>query len=141
MLGAGAATAATFASLAYAPMRGLFPLAAAAGLAFGAHWSLLPSLASELFGLGSFASIYTLLQLPPALVIYGVGAQLVPRLYQAAGRRHGDPGSTCLGPDCFRLAFLVMAALAAWATALSAWLLVRTRSRYRRLADALRAPH
>jgi hypothetical protein len=32
------------------------------GLAFGAHWSLMASLASEWFGLRNFASNYCLLQ-------------------------------------------------------------------------------
>ena len=47
---------------AFAPLPTLSPAAVLAGLAFGAHWSLIPALASELFGLRFFASNYCLLQ-------------------------------------------------------------------------------
>ena len=47
---------------AFATLPALIPAAVFAGLAFGAHWSLIPALASELFGLRFFASNYCLLQ-------------------------------------------------------------------------------
>ncbi len=53
---------------AFAPLPLLCPVAVIAGLTFGAHWSLIPALASELFGLRYFASNYCLLQVPlPAM--------------------------------------------------------------------------
>ena len=59
LLSAGVALACAF-----APLPLLCPAAVVAGLAFGAHWSLIPALASELFGLRYFASNYCLLQVP-----------------------------------------------------------------------------
>ena len=55
-------SAAVALACAFAPLPALVPAAAFAGIAFGAHWSLIPALASELFGLRFFASNYCLLQ-------------------------------------------------------------------------------
>ena len=136
-----AVTAGTFAGLALSGMSLLYPLAGCAGLAFGAYWSLLPSLASEFFGLDNFASIYTMLQLAPAGGGYGMGAVLVGHLYQAAIRRHDDPdaGTTCIGHDCFQTAFIVISGMAALATCISGWLFARTLHIYRAEALALRS--
>ena len=118
----------------------LYALAGSAGLSFGAHWSLLPSLSSEMFGLTSFASIYTFLQMAPAATAYALGVGLVGALYQAAAARHGDAeGTSCIGVDCFQAAFLIMSGLAGVAGVLSVWLVQRTLSLYRVEAAALRS--
>ncbi len=57
-----ALTALVSLACAFATLPALIPAAVFAGLAFGAHWSLIPALASELFGLRFFASNYCLLQ-------------------------------------------------------------------------------
>jgi len=114
----------------------LYAVAVVAGLAFGAHWSLLPTLCSELFGLDSFASIYTLLQLAPAGGGYVLGAVLVPSWYDEAMRRHGET-IVCTGHDCFKAAFLIISGFSGLATLLSVWLMVRTLRLYRREASVL----
>ena len=128
----------TIFGIAFAKLPMLYALSGCAGLAFGAHWSLIPSLSSEIFGLDSFASIYTILQLAPATAGYFLGAELVTSQYEAAGRKHGDPEGTCLGPDCFQLAFLIMAGLAACAGCVSLWLTAKTMKLYKVEAAALR---
>jgi MFS family permease len=138
LAGAGFVTSVTFFGIAFAKLPLLYALAGCVGLAFGAHWSLLPSLSSEIFGLNSFASIYTILQLAPAGAGYALGAGFVSSEYEAAGRKHGDPEGTCIGPDCFQFAFLVMSGLAACAGCVSLWLMVRTLKLYRVEAAALR---
>jgi hypothetical protein len=35
---------------AYATLGGLYPVAVGLGLAFGAHWSLVPAICSDMFG-------------------------------------------------------------------------------------------
>ena len=137
LVGSGFFMSATLLGIAVAELPVLYALAVCAGLSFGAHWSLLPSLSSEIFGLDSFASIYTILQLAPAGAVL-LGAGLVSSAYEAAGRKHGDPEGTCIGPDCFRVTFLVMAGLAACAGCVSIWLMVRTLKLYKVEAAALR---
>lgn len=108
------------------------------GLCFGAQWSLLPSLTSDIFGLLSFASIYTVLQLFPALFSYLLGAVLVGELYQQALKKHGDPGTTCIGRDCFQDSFLCMAVLGGVATVCSLILTLKTLKLYKFEVGALK---
>ena len=77
-------SAAVALACAFAPLPALVPAAVFAGIAFGAHWSLIPALASELFGLRFFASNHCLLQvgsintdLPSNMLSCG-GASLMP---------------------------------------------------------------
>lgn len=55
----------------------LWVAAPLAGFAFGCHWSLMPPLASELFGMRSFASLYCLLQFATTFGTYAFATRLV----------------------------------------------------------------
>jgi hypothetical protein len=218
---------------AYTTLTGLYPVAVGLGLAFGAHWSLVPAICSDVFGglggggpwgcpspvaapmprpkpgllrclsentpaflppspppgLANFGSNYTTLQVraagaarrpapvpacqppgrlaaacaalrahrapprpsshpqpapcppppfpaprppqfAPALGSYLLATRLTGRLYDAAAAAHGDPRE-CVGPDCFREAFLVLAGLAAGGAAACVVLTARSRRLYR----------
>ena len=58
----GLLSATVMAFNAYATLEELLPASILAGFAFGAHWSVMATLTSELFGLKSFASNYCLVQ-------------------------------------------------------------------------------
>lgn len=116
----------------------LYPLAFLSGFWFGGHWSLLPSLSSELFGLESFASIYTVLQLFPAVAAY-ILAGYIGSVYDSTGRHHGDPHHICLGSDCFQSSFLTISVLCGFACALALWLKLKTQRLYVSLSNSLRA--
>ena len=58
----GLLSATVMAFNAYATLEELLPASILAGFAFGAHWSVMATLTSELFGLNSFASNYCLIQ-------------------------------------------------------------------------------
>ena len=133
-----AVSAFTYFIMAFSPPAMLYILSIVSGLCFGAHWSLLPSLASELFGLDNFASIYTTLQLSPAAWGYGLGAYLIGILYEVKGKEHGDPENSCFGSDCFRDSFLIISVMCVLSTALSSWLTMRTLRLYRAEYGALR---
>jgi len=115
----------------------LYPLSLLSGFWFGGHWCLLPSLASELFGLENFASIYTVLQLAPAAGGYFLGVYLVGSTYDSVGKKHGDPENTCFGPDCFESSFLIVAGLCAFSSLLSFWLLKKTFKFYHARGDSM----
>lgn len=132
-------TAGSFAGIAFASVTVLYPLSLLAGIAFGAHWTLMPALVSEIFGLDSFASIYTMMQLSPAIGGYAFGAGLVWSLYRAALHRHGLPDTgICIGHDCFKASFLIMSAIAGLAACLGMWLVYRTLKIYRDEVAALK---
>lgn len=64
-----ALTAASCLAVAYANLSHLYVISILLGLAFGAHWSLLPSITSDLFGLKHFAANYTTLQVSSMIVV------------------------------------------------------------------------
>lgn len=66
-----AITAAACLAVAYANLSHLYVISLLLGMAFGAHWSLLPAITSDLFGLKHFAANYTTLQVSklPSLVV------------------------------------------------------------------------
>ena len=70
---------------------------------------------------------------------YFQATYLAGTLYERAMRRSGQAGTTCHGPDCFRAAFLVNAALAAAGLAAALALWRRTRPLYARVVAATRA--
>jgi hypothetical protein len=55
----------------------LWAAAPAAGFAFGCHWSLMPPLAGELFGMRNFATLYCLLQFGTTFGTYALATRLV----------------------------------------------------------------
>jgi MFS family permease len=122
--------AATCLGLAFAHLPALYPLSALAGFAFGGHWSLFPSLISELFGLARFAANYTLMQFAPALGAFGLAAGLAGWLYERALARHGTEGNTCVGQDCFQATFITLATLGLVATGAATVLYRRERQVY-----------
>ncbi len=63
------------------------------GLVFGCHWTLVPAVASELFGLRYFASIYSTMQLFAAAGSYLLATLLAGTLYDRQAR-------CCRGDSC-----------------------------------------
>eukprot|EP00884_Botryococcus_braunii_P017133 jgi/Botrbrau1/4102/Bobra.152_3s0050.1 len=120
---------------AFAPLHLLFVSALLAGFAFGGIWSLMSAITSDIFGLRYFASNYSLIQLAPAAGGFLIGSKLVGILYDWEARKQGQ-GHVCLGPQCFRLAFLICAGLSLLATGAAAALLLVTRQTYKEEGEA-----
>eukprot|EP00878_Enallax_costatus_P019833 GHUV01020938.1.p1 GENE.GHUV01020938.1~~GHUV01020938.1.p1 ORF type:complete len:645 (+),score=182.60 GHUV01020938.1:242-2176(+) len=79
-----ALTAASCLAVAYANLSHLYVISILLGLAFGAHWSLLPSITSDLFGLKHFAANYTTLQVRGMHVALEMSAAFMIRPCSAA---------------------------------------------------------
>ena len=62
LVGLAAVLAAVSFGAAYANLASLYFISLCMGLSFGAHWSLLPAITSDVFGLLHFAANYTTLQ-------------------------------------------------------------------------------
>lgn len=114
----------------------LYAVSILLGLVFGAHWSLLPAITSDAFGLKHFAANYATLQFAPAAGSYVLATLLPGYLYDEAARAHGDP-RRCIGSDCFGTAFQVLAMLAALSAALCVLAVVRSRPLYRTIFSHL----
>lgn len=92
-----------------------------AGFTYGGFWSLGPALFGERFGSVAFASIYSLTAVSTAMGGYALNTVLAAGVYQ----RHASAGNPiCLGIECFRTTFVVLAGLNA-AGALLGGLLMR----------------
>ncbi|CAK0743532.1 hypothetical protein CVIRNUC_001477 [Coccomyxa viridis] len=116
---------------AFTNLRWLLGCAITFGFVFGWHWSLMPVLTSELFGLQHFASNHALMHLAPTIGGLLMSATLAGNVYSSRGRAHNDPMGSCFGGDCYRASFLVIAGIAAAQTIASAWLYLRTRAAYK----------
>lgn len=68
---------------------------------------------------------------------YLLATRLTGALYDAAAAAHGD-GRECVGPDCFRPAFLVLAALSALTAAGCAAAAASSRGVYRLIVRHMR---
>ena len=101
------------------------------GFAFGSYWVLMPSMLSEVYGMRYFGTIYTATASAPALGALLLSNILTAGIYDRVAMQHGDEHGVCVGPDCFRAAFLIIAALNACGAAASLIVLARTRLRYR----------
>eukprot|EP01018_Ginkgo_biloba_P003758 Gb_17190 [translate_table: standard] len=123
------------------------------GLGYGAHWSIVPATASELFGLKNFGILYNFLTMAnPAgsLIFSGLIAGTIydweaekqhpshsPSLHMyasvAGGRLKWDKPLVCDGVVCFYLTFVILASVCIAGVILSMILVYRTRNVYRNI--------
>lgn len=133
----------------------IYVLTIVIGLCYGAHWAIVPSAASELFGLKSFGALYNFLTLAsPAgslifseLIASGIydhyAKEQSALLKPGAGPMltvplHKEESLSCVGSICYSLTFAIMAGLCIIATVLSMIVVHRTRSVYAQLYGASR---
>ncbi|KAK2998094.1 hypothetical protein RJ639_025633 [Escallonia herrerae] len=109
----------------------LYAATALLGICYGVQFGIMVPTASELFGLRHFGVIFNFMGLGNpigALLFSGVLAGYV---YDAEAAK--QQGSSCLGPNCFRLTFLVLAGVSGLGTILGLILTVRIRPVYQML--------
>ncbi|KAB1218745.1 hypothetical protein CJ030_MR3G026628 [Morella rubra] len=101
------------------------------GICYGIQYSTMVPTASEIFGLKNFGVIYNSMALGNPIGAILFSALLAGYVYDAEAARQGS--STCLGANCFRLTFLVLAGACGVGTILSIILTIRVRPVYRLL--------
>ncbi|XP_030457516.1 protein NUCLEAR FUSION DEFECTIVE 4 isoform X1 [Syzygium oleosum] len=109
----------------------LYVATALLGLCYGVQFSIMIPTASELFGLKHFGIIFNFMQLGNPIGALLFSGLLAGDVYDAEAALQG--ASTCLGPTCFRLTFLILAGLCGLGTLLSIILYVRIRPVYQSL--------
>ncbi|KAK8450793.1 hypothetical protein SEVIR_6G102900v4 [Setaria viridis] len=123
--------------LAYALTPGVvYACAAVVGLCYGVQFAVMIPTVSELFGLKNFGLFYNLMAVANPLGAVLFSEELAGRLYdgEAARQRHsGGHPHACIGPECFRVAFVVLAGCCALGTAVSLVLAARIRPVFRAL--------
>ncbi|KAL6763885.1 major facilitator superfamily domain-containing protein [Haematococcus lacustris] len=109
-------------------LRSLYAISLMSGCAFGGHWALVPATASDLFGMTSFASVYSTMQFAPCLASFGFATLLAGSVLATELRRQGGP--ECVGTTCFGATFAVVAGVNAMSLGTTAWLWRHTRQHY-----------
>ncbi|CAH9136105.1 unnamed protein product [Cuscuta epithymum] len=109
----------------------LYIATALLGICYGVQFSIAIPTTSELFGLKHFGLIVSFIALGNPLGAYLFSGLLAGKLYDnEAAKQHSD---TCIGPNCFRVMFLVLAGLCSIGCLLSVLLTVRIRPVYQML--------
>lgn len=112
----------------------LYAATALLGICFGVQFGVMIPTSSELFGLKHFGIIFNFMQLGNPLGALLFSGLLAGYVYDTeAGKQQG---SHCLGPNCFRLTFLVLAGVSAFGAFLSMILTIRIRPVYQMLYAA-----
>lgn len=109
----------------------LYAATAMIGICYGILYSVMVPTASELFGLKHFGIIYAFMLLGNPIGALLFSGLLAGSVYDAEATKQGS--STCVGPDCFKVTFLVLAGICGLGTILSIILTVRLRPVYQML--------
>ena len=110
----------------------LYASTALLGICYGVQFSIMVPTVSELFGLKHFGIIYNFMSLGNPIGALLFSGLLAGYVYDKEAARQHD-GSSCLGPDCFRLTFMVLAGVCSVGTILSIILTVRIKPVYQML--------
>ncbi|KAJ7546364.1 hypothetical protein O6H91_08G037400 [Diphasiastrum complanatum] len=122
------------------------------GLGYGAHWSIVPATASELFGLKNFGILYNFLTIANPLGSFVFSGLIAGSIYDREAEKQqgfhnfpaevseietnllinspGSHSSHCEGAACFRLTYLIMTVICLVGTILSLALVFRTKVVY-----------
>ncbi|KAK9691188.1 hypothetical protein RND81_09G181900 [Saponaria officinalis] len=110
------------------------------GFSFGAQLPLLFAIISELFGLKYYSTLFNCGQLASPLGSYLLNVKVTGMLYDREalkqlakkGLKRGDVKElTCLGSNCYRLPFIILASVTLFGALVSFILVVRTREFYK----------
>ncbi|KAA8534450.1 hypothetical protein F0562_031967 [Nyssa sinensis] len=110
------------------------------GFSYGAQLTLLFIIISELFGLKYYSTLFNCGQLASPLGSYILNVQIVGKLYDREALRQlavkGLTRSmvkelTCIGTQCYRLSFIILAGTNLFGALVSLILVMRTRKYYR----------
>nr|ABF98224.1 nodulin family protein, putative [Oryza sativa Japonica Group] len=122
---------------------GLYAASVILGFCFGAQWPLLFAIISEVFGLKYYSTLYNFGAVASPVGSYILNVRVTGHLYDreaerqlaaaggGAAARRGSRDLTCAGVRCFRVSFLIIAAVTLLGAAVSLLLAWRTRKFYR----------
>ncbi|CAN0838607.1 Protein NUCLEAR FUSION DEFECTIVE 4 [Linum grandiflorum] len=115
----------------------LYVATALLGVCYGVQFSVMIPTVSELFGLKQFGIFYNLISLGNPIGAFLFSGLLAAYVYdtEAAKQRglNSSSGFSCLGPDCFRLTFLVLAGASGIGSIMSFVLTLRIKPVYEML--------
>ncbi|KAL2611362.1 hypothetical protein R1flu_023054 [Riccia fluitans] len=119
------------------------------GLCYGAQWSLMPAITSEIFGLVRFGTLFNTIAIASPLGAYFLSVQVAGRIYDYEAEKEGIPVPLindldgipifrwlkssellCNGAQCFRMTFIIMAIVSFFGCLVCLILVARTKTFY-----------
>ncbi|KAJ1700302.1 hypothetical protein LUZ63_000081 [Rhynchospora breviuscula] len=122
----------TYLFLALALEASLYVATACLGICYGVQFSVMIPTASELFGLKNFGLFYNFMALGNPIGAFLFSSLLAGYLYDMEAAKDST-GTSCVGPNCFRLTFFILGGFCALGTFLSIILSVRIKPVYQML--------
>jgi MFS family permease len=125
------------------------------GLCYGAQWTLMPAITSEIFGFSHFGTLFNTLGVASPVGAYVLSVKVAGYLYDIEAKKEhdvhqmerrviimgiGDPGPLlCHGAHCFCLTFIILACVCLFGCFISWFLLIRTRHLYHHIHQKLQS--
>ncbi|KAJ6676778.1 F25A4.25 PROTEIN [Salix viminalis] len=98
------------------------------GVAYGSQWSLMPTITSEIFGVGHVGTIFNTIAIASPVGSYTFSVRVIGFIYDKVG---SGEDNTCFGSRCFMLSFMIMASVAFFGVFVALLLFFRTRRFYK----------
>lgn len=126
--------------IAFNVKHGLYIASIITGFCFGAHWPLIFSIISEIFGLKHYSTLFNFGSMASPIGLYLLNVRVTGYLYdkeatkqlEALGmKREAGKELNCNGGECFKLAFIIISGVTLLGTLVSLVLVWRTRKFYR----------
>ncbi|CAJ1975233.1 unnamed protein product [Sphenostylis stenocarpa] len=96
------------------------------GICYGSQWSLMPTITSEIFGVGNMGSIFNTISIASPVGSYIFSVRVVGYVYD----KEASEGNTCIGTHCFMISFLIMASATILGSLTALGLFLRTKNFY-----------
>ncbi|XP_060676009.1 protein NUCLEAR FUSION DEFECTIVE 4-like [Ziziphus jujuba] len=125
--------------IAFNVKHGLYIASIITGFCFGAHWPLILSIISEIFGLKHYSTLYNIGSMASPIGLYLLNVRVTGRFYdkeamkqlEALGKkRKAGEELNCNGGECFKLSFIIITGVTLFGTIVSLFLVMRTRKYY-----------
>ncbi|KAI6675299.1 hypothetical protein NL676_003205 [Syzygium grande] len=98
------------------------------GVCYGCLWSLMPTITSEIFGIGHMGTIFNTIAIGSPVGSYILSVRVIGYIYDEEAM--GEDNS-CYGTHCFMLSFFIVASVAFFGFLVVLVLFFRTRSFYK----------
>ncbi|XP_010678619.2 protein NUCLEAR FUSION DEFECTIVE 4 isoform X2 [Beta vulgaris subsp. vulgaris] len=98
------------------------------GICYGAQWSLMPTITSEIFGVLHMGTIYNAIAIANPLGTYVLSVWVIGHIYD---KEAGEGHNSCFGVHCFMLSFFILAFVSFMGFLVALILFFRTRVFYR----------
>ncbi|XP_062156971.1 uncharacterized protein LOC133864603 [Alnus glutinosa] len=125
--------------VAFHPPGGLYVASVIIGFCFGAQWSIVFTTISEIFGLKYYSTLYNFGSVASPIGLYVLNVTVTGHLYDREARkqlaalgltRKDGQALNCAGVVCFKLSFIIIAAVTFLGALVSIILVIRTRKYY-----------